>query len=127
LADVIQNIGEGALEEFFGRCMKLPGASKVVIKALEGIEKALNFVGPRQGRRIMPSLLTFGHAEAPVEKIADVRKDLERGAAILACLEIDVALWSIADDFASAIGNRGQRMAEEVSRADLFMRHTGLS
>jgi len=126
LANMIQGIGKRTLEEFFGRCVKLLGSSEIVIEPLERIEEALHLVGPGLGRRIVPGLLPLGHAERPVEKIADVREDLDGSTAILARLEIDVALRGVADDFAGAIGNGGQRMAEEVTGADLFMWHTGL-
>lgn len=118
LADVIQHVGERTLEKFFGGGVKRLSASKIVIEALEGIEEALDFVGPGEGLRVVPSGLTFGHGEGPVKKVADVRENLDRRAAILARLEIDVALRGVTNDFASAIGDGGQGMAEKVASAD---------
>jgi hypothetical protein len=107
LSDVIESVGERTLEEFFGWGVKLFGAGEKVIEALERVEEALDFVGPGKGLRGVPGGLAFGHGEGPIEKVADVGKDLDRGAAIVAGLEIDIALRGITNNFAGAIGNGG--------------------
>jgi hypothetical protein len=107
LAGVIEDVGERALEKFFGRGMKRIRAGEKVIEALERVEEALDFVGPGEGRRVVPGGLPFGHGECPLEQVADVGENLGGGAAIVSCLEIDIALRGITNDFAGAIGDGG--------------------
>jgi hypothetical protein len=75
----------------------------------------------------VPRGLAPGHGERPIEKVADVREDLEGSAAILARLEIDVALRGIAEDFPGAVGNGGQGVAKEIARTDsVWHGHSGI-
>lgn len=105
---MIQRVGDRALEQLFHGSVKRLRSGEKIIESLQGIEEALNFVGPGEGLRIVPSWLTSGHGKGPIEEITDMSEDLKWCAAVLASTEVDIALRSIANDFATAIRDGGQ-------------------
>ena len=118
LTDMVEHIGDGTLEKFFGGDVELVGAGEIVVETLEGVEETLDFIGPGQGCGIMPSLLAFGHGQGPVEQIADVREDLHRSAAVLTGLKVDVALRGVANGFAGTIGYGGEGVTKKIAGTD---------
>src|SRR5271167_1111041 len=67
LPDVGQGIRDRTLEELLRRRVERFRAREKVIKVLKCIEKAIDFLGPRQGFGIMPNLLALGEAQSPIE------------------------------------------------------------
>ena len=68
----------------------------------------------------MPAWLALGHRECPGEQIADVGEDLDGRTRIVAGLEIDVGLRSVAEYFSASIRDRGQGMPEHVTGGGAF-------
>ena len=46
LADVIERIGDGTLEKFFGGDVELRVAGEIVVETLQRVEETLDFIGP---------------------------------------------------------------------------------
>jgi hypothetical protein len=62
LADVVEGIGDRALEELLGGGVKRFAAGEVVVEILEGLEEAVDLSRPRERLGIVPSLLAVSHA-----------------------------------------------------------------
>ena len=123
MADVIESVSDWALEEFLHGRVELLGTRQEVIEPLQGVEEALHLVGPGKGFRMMPGGLASRHREGPIEKITNVGQDLNGGAAVLTGAEVDVTLRGIANDLATTISDRGERVTKKVARADGFICH----
>lgn len=123
LADMVKSVGEWSLKQFLRRGIQLLRAGEKIVEALQRIEEALDLVGPRKRLRIVPRGLTLCRRESPIEEITNVGEDLNGCAAILAGVEIRETLRSIADDFAGAIGDCGQRVAKKIAGTDSIGEH----
>jgi hypothetical protein len=123
LADVIQSVGDWALEEFFGRGVEGLRTGEILVELLKRGEEAMNFVVPRQGLGIVPGGLAFGPGEGPIEKIAEVRKYLQRRARGFGGAETGEGVRRIVDDLRTAIGDCGEAVAKEITSAGGWRDH----
>ena len=61
LADVLQRVGNRALQNFWRRSAQFRGPREIVVEALQCVKEALDFFRPRERLRGMPDRLAFGH------------------------------------------------------------------
>src|ERR1035437_597659 len=113
LADVSERVGERALKQFFGGDLQRLFRRQVIIKFLQEGEEALAFFFPRQRSGIVPFAAAFGHGEAPVHQVADVRQNFRRRARRLGSTIFGKVGPSAADGFRSAIGDGSEGMTQE--------------
>ena len=118
LAYVGEGVGDGALKERFEVDMQRFGGGKIAIEGLERGEKALHFFGPGKRLRGVPAWLPLSHSERPVEEVAHVGQDLDRGAA--ASAKQRKIIRGAFEGARGAIGQGGQGVAQEFS----FVLHT---
>jgi len=117
LADMVQGVGDGTLEEFFGGGVERVVTGEISVEAAEGGKEALSFVVPGQGLGAMPNAFTLGHGERPIEKVADVGEDLQGRAGGFGGTEIGEGLGGVVEDLSAAIGDGGEAVAQEVASA----------
>ena len=102
-----------ALKQFFGGDFERLFRRQVVIELFQGGEEALAFFFPRERRGIVPFAAAFGHGEAPVHQVADVRENFRRRARSFGRTIVGKARPSVADGFRSAIGDGSEGVAQE--------------
>ena len=63
----------------------------------------------------MPGLFALRDGERPIKEIAHVCENLRGRAGLLADVKRAKVVWSAAQRFASAIGKRGERVAQKLA------------
>jgi hypothetical protein len=114
LADVVERVGDGALEKAFGWRVERFGGCQVIVDFFHRRKKAIDFGIPGQRCRVMPNLLALRDRDRPIEKIAQVREDLRGRACLVADGEAGERIRSAAQCFAAAVGNRGDGVAKQL-------------
>jgi hypothetical protein len=125
LADVVEGIGDGTLKEAFGGSVEPLAAGQVIVKILQSLEVAIDFLRPGERFGAVPGLIALGHVQSPVKKIAQVGEDLGGGASGFSGTEISKGVGRVAEGLATPISNRGQAVAQEVACADGVWKHRG--
>jgi hypothetical protein len=96
-------------------CVERFGRGQTVVELFHGCEKAIDFLAPWQGRRIMPRLFSLRDRERPIEEIAQVREDLRGRARFVADMKARKMVGSAAQRFAGAVGNGSNGVAEKLA------------
>jgi hypothetical protein len=86
-----------------------------IVETFQGIETALNFLGPGKRAGVVPGFLSLSHRERPIEQIANMGDDFRRSATVLAGVEIGVGRRRIAESLVGAIGDGSYRVTKEVA------------
>ena len=115
LADVIQRVGDGALEKAFGGTVERFGRGEAVVELLDGGEEAVNFGVPGKRCRVLPGLLALCDGERPVKKIAQVRENLRGRPRLVPDMKSGKAIGRAAQSFCGSIGDRGERVPQELA------------
>ncbi len=96
LADMIEGVGDRALEESFRRSVKQFGSGQMVVKLFHRRKKSFDFGVPCQRRRLVPGLFALRDRKGPVEEVAHVRKDLRRRTRLVSDVEAGKVIWGAA-------------------------------
>src|SRR5208283_651623 len=115
LAHVRERIRDRALKKFLGRAGKRRIGGEIIIERFYGCEETLSAFIPSERRGIVPVLFAVGLAERPVEQISQMREDLSASARGITGAVFRKTWWSALQHFASAIGERGEGVAQEVT------------
>src|SRR5207249_3513115 len=86
-----------------------------VVERLERGEKARALLVPPLGSRLIPAPRAPRQRKAPIEQVAHVRDDLDRGVRRRPGLELGERCGRAAHGLGGAIGQRGHGMAEEFA------------
>jgi hypothetical protein len=113
LANVVERIGNGALEEAFERAVERLARGEVVVKPFCGGEETVDFGVPRQGPRVVPGLIAFGDRQGPVEEIAHMGEDLRGGARLVADVKAAEVVGRAAEGFGGTVGCGGDGVPQE--------------
>jgi hypothetical protein len=115
LADVIEGVGDGALEETFRWAVERFGRGEEIVKLFYRPKKALDFAAPWQRCGSVPGLLALRDRKSPVEQVAHVREDLRGRARLVSDVEARKMVRSAAQGFAAAVGDGGEGVAEKLA------------
>src|SRR6266568_1372037 len=115
LADVIEGVGDGALEEAFNRLVERLAGGEITVEVFYGGKEALDFGVPWQWCGVMPGLLALGDGKRPLKEIAHVSENLRGRARLIADVEAGEMIGSAAQGFATAVGNGGDSVTEELT------------
>src|SRR6266705_4021031 len=96
LADVIEGVGDGTLEEAFDGLVERLGGGEIIVELFYGGKEALDFGVPRQWCRVMPGLLALGDGKRPLKEIAHVSENLRGRARLIADVEAGEMIGSAA-------------------------------
>ena len=96
LADMIEGVGDRALEESFRRSVKQFGSGQMVVKLFHGRKKSFDFGVPCQRRGVVPGLFALRDRKGPVEEVAHVRQDLRRRTRLVSDVEAGKVIWGAA-------------------------------
>src|SRR5208282_1329835 len=86
---------------------------QVVVKLFQGGEETRAFLFPRQRQRILPLAAAFGHGQAPIHQIANVRQNSCRSARSFGHSIFGKARSSIADRLCPAISKSSKSVAQQ--------------
>src|SRR5260370_21901176 len=114
LADVMEGVGDGALEESLGIAVKRFGGGQVVVKIFDGRVETIDLGVPWQRRRVVPGLPALRDGERPVKHIAQMREDLRGRARLVANMEAGEVRRNAAQNFATAVGNGSNGVAKKL-------------
>src|SRR6266567_1484626 len=115
LADVIEGVGDGALEEAFDGLMERLAGGEIIVELFYGGKEALDFGVPRQWCGVMPGLLALGDGKRPLKEIAHMSENLSGRARLIADVEAGEMIGSAAQCFATAVGDRGDSVTEKLA------------
>jgi hypothetical protein len=115
LADMRQCIGNGRLEQHFGRSAERRTRREIFIECREGREKSCNVIIPFAGIRCIPRFLALRDGERPIEKIANVAKYLFGSARAFRNLESREFAWRATKCFAAPVGDGRKCVAQKFT------------
>src|SRR5260370_11389506 len=114
LTGMCQSVGYCALEHLFRRRVQRLIPLQVVVKCLERLEEALNFLVPGQGRRVVPGLISPSDGKSPIEQVAHVSEYSRRRASLLAGIKVGEALRRAAQSFPTAVPQSANQLPHHL-------------
>ena len=115
LADVIERIGDRALEEALSGAVERLGRRQVVVELLDDSEKPFDFGVPLERCGVVPSLFALRDGQSPVKQVTHVGENLRWRAGLVADMERVKAVRRAAQGFPRAIGNGGESVAQKLA------------